>query len=190
MLTNDLKNLRAAQRREFRAYMAGARDLPFVLERHDGYSVDEVICPTLAGQLRRALRYIAMLVARVAPSCFLKSILYRLVGVTVGRNVCFTPGVLIDPIFPELVTLEDGCCLGMGCRLFTHEYTATHFRLGPIRIGSGAVVGAYSTVNSGVQVGAKATVGGSSFVNRDVADGDTVGGVPAKPLKRKRSWNS
>lgn len=189
MLTSDLKNLRAAQRREFRAYMAGPRNLPFVLERNDAYSIDEVICPTPAAQLRRAVRYITMLIARVAPSCFLKSILYRWVGVKVGRKVCFTPGVLIDPIFPELITLEDGCCLGMGCRLFTHEYTATHFRLGPITIGSGAVVGACSTVNSGVRVGAKATVGGSSFVNRDVADGDTVGGVPAKSLKQKRAWS-
>ena len=189
MLTNDLKELRAAQRRKFREYMASDRDVPFVLERNDAYCIDEVICPTLGAQLRRSLRYIVMLIARIAPSCALKSFLYRLVGVTVGKRVCFTPGVVVEPLFPELVTFDDGCCLGMGCRFFSHEFTATHFRLGRIHIGKGAVIGGYSTVSSGVKVGEKATVGGNSFVNRDVADGDTVGGVPAKSLVSKRKWD-
>jgi len=189
MLTSDPKELRATERARFREYLTGDHDAPFVLQRNDAYCIDQVICPSLSAHMRRAVRYITMLVARVTPSCFLKSVLYRLVGVRVGKGVCFTPGVLIDPIFPELITLEDGCCLGIGCRLFTHEYTATHFRLGPVHVGKGAVIGAFSTVNSGVRVGERATVGGGSFVCRDVADGDTVGGVPAKPLKRGRSWD-
>ncbi len=73
----------------------------------------------------------------------------------------------------------------MGCRLLAHEYTADCFRIGPVRVRSGAVVGAWSTVRCGVTVGARSTVGMNSFVNRDVADGDTVGGVPARSLRRE-----
>jgi acetyltransferase-like isoleucine patch superfamily enzyme len=94
--------------------------------------------------------------------------------------------VVIDPLYPFLIELEDGCCLGMGCRLLTHEYTATSFRAGRIRIGKGSVIGAYAMIRSGVSVGSKATVGAMSFVNRDVPDGETVAGVPAKPLNCSR----
>lgn len=189
MLTSDQKELRVTQRKQFRDYLAGDRNAPFVLERSDAYGIDEVICHSLGAQALRTVRYIIMQVARFAPSCFLKSILYRSVGVKVGKHVCFTPGVLLDPIFPQLITLDDGCCLGMGCRLFTHEYTATHFRLGRIHIARGAVIGACTMVRNDVRVGEKATAGAHSFVNNDVTDGDIVGGVPARPLKRKRTWN-
>ena len=61
---------------------------------------------------------------------------------------------------------------------------ATRFRIGPVRVGKGSVVGAFATVRPGVTIGSKATVGFNSYVNRDVPDGETVGGVPAKPLRK------
>jgi acetyltransferase-like isoleucine patch superfamily enzyme len=51
-----------------------------------------------------------------------------------------------------------------------------------IYIEDGARIGANSCILPGVRIGAGAVVIGGSVVNRDVAPGVTVVGVPAKPL--------
>ncbi len=53
----------------------------------------------------------------------------------------------------------------------------------PIRIGDGAWIGAKATVVPGADIGARAIVGANSFVNRPVAEGERVGGVPARPIR-------
>ena len=179
----------AAQRKAFRQYMAGPRNGPLTLEKNGEYGVDSALHQSLLSSLRLSLRYALLRLAFYAPFCPIKIGLYRLLGMKIGRRVCVSPEVVLDPVFPELIELEDDCCLGIGCRLFTHEYTATNFRMGPIRIGKGSVIGAYATVRSGTTIGARVTVGANSFVNCDVQDDTVVGGVPAKPLISRRKGN-
>ncbi len=121
-----------------------------------------------------------VLLANSLPISSWKIAIYRLLGTKIGRGVYIGPSVLIDPLYPELSTLRDGCVLGIGCRLFAHEITAGNLRLGRIVIGADSVVGAYTTVRSGVSVGNSVTIGFNSFVNRDVPNGATVAGVPAR----------
>ena len=184
MLKPEDRLHRETQRKRLREYLAGHEDGPLVIERSDAYPLDQVLFPSLFAHLRHMTRYVVLCLARYAPFCFLKAPLYRTLGMKVGKSVCFAPGAILDPLFPELIELGDDCCLGMNCALLTHEYTAQNFRAGRTRMGSGSVIGAGAIVRAGVTIGRKVTVGANSFVNRDVPDGETVGGVPARLLKR------
>jgi acetyltransferase-like isoleucine patch superfamily enzyme len=179
-----------AERAEFTAFLAGDRTRPLLLPRHDrepddAYCVCAVLFITVSDWLRFHARYVVAALARMTPLSFLKIALYRALGMRIGRDVYIAPGVFLDPVMPELIELADDAFLGMECRLLAHEYTATGFRLGRVRVGRGAVVGAFATVRSGVSIGAEVTVGCSAVVTRDVANGLTVAGVPARPLPAK-----
>ena len=155
---------------------------PLVIPRHQAYQPWEVLCPSFTAKLHGNLRALMVLLANALPISSWKIVIHRLLGTKIGRGVYIGPDVLIDPLYPELITLQDGCYLGIGCRLFAHEITASNFRLGPVVIGAGSVVGAYATVRSGVSVGNRVTIGFNSFVNRDVPDCATVVGVPARVI--------
>ena len=58
-----------------------------------------------------------------------------------------------------------------------------------IEIKDGAYVGisASITARHDIEIGKEAIVGAMSLVNKSVADGETVVGVPAKPLVKNKS---
>ena len=172
-------------RRLVRQWFRDGAAEPLVVPRREAYRPCDVLWPGFAADLRQNLRSLLVLLAGAVPTSSVKKAIYRLLGTKIGRDVYIGIGVLIDPLYPELIMLEDGCFLGIGCRLLTHEITADNFRLGRVVVGAGSVVGAYATVRSGVTIGRKATVGFHSFVNRDVPDGATVAGVPARILAKK-----
>lgn len=55
----------------------------------------------------------------------------------------------------------------------------------PVRIESGAWIGANAVVAAGVTIGEGAIVGAGAFVNRDVEPYTIVGGVPARFIRRR-----
>jgi len=173
---------RKAEADALKAWWAGPRDRPFVLPRHEEYDVCTVLFPTPASDIRFSLRYFVMAVIAKLPWSAPKVFLYRRMGVKIGPDVYIAPGVFLDAFYPWLIELEDRVFLGMGCRLFTHEITAGYFRIGRVRVGRGSVIGAGSIVRCGVTIGRGVTTGFSSVVVKDVPDGQTVGGVPARPL--------
>ncbi len=173
-------------RQLLRRWLRSGATEPLVILRRQEYPPWEVLCPNFTAKLRGNLRSLTILLANALPISSWKIAIYRLLGTKIGRGVYIGPSVLIDPLYPELITLQDGCFLGIGCRLFAHEITAGNFRLGRIVIGTGSVVGAYATVRSGVSVGNRVTIGFNSFVNRDVPDVATVVGAPAHMIETRQ----
>lgn len=123
------------------------------------------------------------------PPSRLKNWLYRRTGVKIGKNVSISPDVFLDPIYPELIMLEDNAILGWGSVIFTHELTNTKIRLGSVRVKKNSMVGEMSLVRPGTEIGENSLVAAISFVNKDVGDYEEVGGVPEHLIKRLKRRN-
>ena len=139
----------------------------------------------LRGSLAMLLRALLNEILRKAPPCSLKNSIYRLMGVKIGEDVVIGPGVSLDPLYPKLITIRDGAILGWDCQIFVHWFLVEKLTLGRVSIGEKAVIGAGSAIKPGVTIGDEATVSAKSFVNKDVINGETVGGIPAKEIKIK-----
>ncbi len=158
---------------------------PFILRQEEcDYCACYLLLYGLGGQLTMMWRFFCCKLAELCVFGALKNIFYRLAGVKIGCNVVIAPGVVLDYLSCNLITLEDGCVIGMGAMILTHEYTPSESRIGRVCIGHNAVIGARAVIRSGVTVGDGATVGMMSLVTRDVPPGATVIGVSAKELQR------
>lgn len=140
------------------------------------------------GSAWRAMRFYAkaLLLSLVfkVPWNGLKIWMLRRLGARVGRRVYFSPGVWIDPTFPELVTIEDGVFLGMGAKLFTHEFRIDEFRAGKVILRRGAFIGGFAVIPCGVEIGEGAVVAACSVADRDVPPGSTLISAPGRIVKR------
>ena len=92
----------------------------------------------------------------------------RAFGARIGNNVYFSSGVWIDPVFPELITIESGVFFGMNAKVFTHEYRIDRFRAGKIIIRRKALIGGFAFIGCGVEIGENAVVAACSIADRDV----------------------
>lgn len=116
-----------------------------------------------------------------------KNILFRFVGLKIGRDVLVSQYTRVDGLLPNLIILEDHTALGVSCNLITHTFIdrgdIRAFLFGPIQICKYARIGANVTITPGVTVGEGAVVAAGSLVNKDVPPYTMVGGVPAKQIK-------
>ena len=103
----------------------------------------------------KALFYLRFAVGRLAgwlDYSPLKVLLYRAIGVKIGRDVFISPEVFIDPHFPGLIELGDACIIGQAAVLSCHEYSGYRYRLGRVKIGKGAVVGHGAVIMPGCRI--------------------------------------
>ena len=107
----------------------------------------------------------------------------------VGRHCFLGDEVLIDLAAP--VVVEDHATIAVRAMILTHLNVG--FRDHPLQrrypsltagvtVGRGAFIGAGATILPGVTIGPETFVGAAALVNRDVAAGTTVAGVPARPI--------
>jgi len=106
-------------------------------------------------------------------------------NIRAGRNLYLNSGCVILDVRP--VTIGDDVLLGPQVQLLAadHPRDPAMRRAGrefgrPIRIGDGAWLGGGAIVLPGVTVGRHAIVGAGAVVTRDVPDGATVVGNPAR----------
>ena len=114
-------------------------------------------------------------------------------GVKIGKNCHFSPYVLIDLVYPELIEIEDNVTIGSNVMIFGHiNPTAnlilkkTHYprKVGKVTIKSGAVINPGAIITAGVTIGKNSIVSIGSAVFEDIPDNCVVLGNPARVIKK------
>jgi acetyltransferase-like isoleucine patch superfamily enzyme len=100
-------------------------------------------------------------------------------GCEIGSDVRIHCGVYLA----QGTRVEDGAFFGPGAVTTNDRYPVTRDFEGPV-VRAGARVGAHAVLLPGVVVGKGALVGAGAVVTRDVPDGATVVGNPARELRR------
>jgi Bacterial transferase hexapeptide (six repeats) len=106
----------------------------------------------------------------------------RSMGARIGEHVYISAGVMIDPLFTDLLTIEDHVLLGSGVKITLHEFEQDRFIAGRVIIRSFAVVGGFSMIGPGVEIGERASVAGGAVIFHDVPAGKIAIGNPARIL--------
>jgi acetyltransferase-like isoleucine patch superfamily enzyme len=132
--------------------------------------------------LRVALNYAVIWICRVSPSLRLKNFLLRRIGVTVGEGVSWGLESTPDVFWPEKITVEDHAIVGYDVTVLCHEFLQAEYRTGEVVVGERAMIGAGAILLPGVRIGEGASVAANSLVTEDVPPGETVAGVPARPM--------
>lgn len=96
-------------------------------------------------------------------------------SVSIGNNVRIQSGVYL----PHGTVIGENVFIGPYACVTNDRYPVSG-RLTPVVIGNGCVIGANSTLISGVRVGDNSVVAAGSVVTRDVPPNTVVLGVPAR----------
>lgn len=114
-------------------------------------------------------------------------------GVKIGKNCHFSPYVLIDLVYPEMINIEDGVTIGSNVMIFAHTNPTANLELKrnayprkvkSVTVQSGAVINPGCIITAGVTVGKNALVSVGSVVTESIPDYCIAVGNPARVVKK------
>ena len=129
---------------------------------------------------------------RLASFCPVPSwrvVFHRWRGVRIGENAYIGYGVIIDRVYPEMVTIEDFAVVADRCIITAHGCGSIPLQplyprqVKPVRIGRGAWLSPACIVIMGVEIGELSVIGTGAVVTRSIPPKSVAVGVPAKVIK-------
>jgi sugar O-acyltransferase (sialic acid O-acetyltransferase NeuD family) len=112
-------------------------------------------------------------------------------SVNLGRNIQIGDGTFLQ----AGVSITSNVIIGKGCVINNNVTIGHDVRLGDfsvvnpgatisgnVLIGESTLIGANSTILENIKIGSRTRIGAGAVVTKDVKEGETVVGVPARPM--------
>jgi Carbonic anhydrases/acetyltransferases, isoleucine patch superfamily len=131
----------------------------------------------LKERLAQRWRSFCAYMGQFTPFCGWKNFWYRRAGVKIGPDAYIAPGVVLDLLFPQLITLEDEAVLGFGAMVMAHVYTPDRIVLARATIKKRGLVGGRAIL-AVADLGEESVLGANTFTMRSIGDGQTASGPP------------
>ena len=119
--------------------------------------------------------------------------LQRSRGVEIGEHCHFSPYVLIDLIYPNMIHIGNNVTIGSNTMIFAH-YNPTANKLlkengyprevKQVTIDDGAVIGPGSISTMGTSIGKNSIIGAGSVISGTIPDHSVVLGNPGRVIKK------
>jgi len=125
----------------------------------------------------------------------LRPMIMKKMGCHFGKDVFIGDHVRVDYSHADLIFIDDHAHITGGCRLLCHQRNLLRYRkgddaaklpykLGEIHIGKGVMIGMETLIMPGVSIGDGAIIGAYSLVNTDIPAWTIATGRPAKVVKQ------
>lgn len=110
--------------------------------------------------------------------------------VVTGKGILINKGCLLTTTIRvgDHVSINPGCGIGHDAEI--GDYSTLMWRVnisGNVTVGEGCLIGTGATVLQGVKIGAWSRIGAGAVVTKDLPDGCTAVGVPARIVKEAHS---
>jgi len=100
--------------------------------------------------------------------------------------------IMTGAILTNNITIGEGCLINLNCTIGHDTILGRFTELSPsVSISGNCILGEFCNIGTNatilpkVKLGNRVTVGAGAVVTKDVADGLTVVGIPAKPINKK-----
>jgi UDP-3-O-[3-hydroxymyristoyl] glucosamine N-acyltransferase len=114
--------------------------------------------------------------------------------VTIGANCTIDRGVFDDTLIGEDAKIDNLCHVAHNCTIGRGAMIAAFGGIsGSTKLGDGVTLGGRVGIGDHRVIGARATLAGGAAVFKDVPEGETWTGYPAKPIRqwmREQAWLS
>ena len=121
--------------------------------------------------------------ARILPWNSIRILLWRMMGAKIGKNCKIGINTVFDHIYGDLAEIGNNVTIGNDCYIDGHSYTISETVYGRVHIGDNTVVGDDVHFMCGVKVGKNCKILKNSSVLKNILDGETWKGVPAKKVE-------
>jgi acetyltransferase-like isoleucine patch superfamily enzyme len=122
------------------------------------------------------------IIARFTIFPSLRNLIYRLIGIKLGKNVFIGLDSYLDDEVPTLITIEENVIIAYRVNICAHDDTGVK-TVAPVILKKNCYIGTGAIILPGVTIGENSIVAAGSVVTKDVSPFTVVGGVPAKLIK-------